>query len=348
MVKYWAIAAAIGSLAMTGCTETIFKPFDADKGSVSMDARQRAILSVERGTPREPHRIVCAEPSPDALATIAASAGLSGSLSGLPQFPGKAELASSFASGEQAGMIGARNSTIQLLRDGLYRACEAYMNGALGDFGYGLVLVNYGRVMVSLLTADGLTHPALVQPVVIGSTPGAVTTQIKDGQSTPDKSKDAADKTQDAAKDVKTADDKKVIPAAAPAKDGGADREPATGADPAKPVTNPAAPGLAPGQLNDQAQHVLENVVYKLANPTEDPGGKFIEVAVACMLWLDNTGLKKASADSAGLDKLCGSIVELAPELGKQAIEAKIADAYPPIKVAESSPVRGTDNSSKR
>jgi hypothetical protein len=182
--KHWRVALAIGSVALGGCNSVIFEPFDADKGSLSMDARQRTILSVERGEPPGSHRIVCAEPSPDALATIAASAGVSGGISGIiPQLPGSADLAASFASGEQAAMIGARNSTIQLLRDGLYRACEAYMNGALGDFGYGLVLVNYGRVMVSLLTADGLAHPGLVKPVVIGSTPGNTTTSSKGSKS---------------------------------------------------------------------------------------------------------------------------------------------------------------------
>ena len=83
MAKYWGVALAVGSIALGGCSSTIFKPFDADKGSVSMDARQRTILSVERGTPAESHRVVCAEPSPDALATIAASAAVSGGVSGI-------------------------------------------------------------------------------------------------------------------------------------------------------------------------------------------------------------------------------------------------------------------------
>jgi hypothetical protein len=95
MARYRGVAlATVASLALGGCSSTIFKPFDADQGSVSMDARQRAILSVERGTPPDTHRIVCAEPSPDALATIAASAGLSGGISGITSgLPGKAELA---------------------------------------------------------------------------------------------------------------------------------------------------------------------------------------------------------------------------------------------------------------
>ena len=302
MVKYWAIAAAIGSLAMTGCTETIFKPFDADKGSVSMDARQRTILSVERGTPPDSHRIVCAEPSPDALATIAASAGVSGGISGIiPQLPGSVDLATSFASGEQAAMIGARNSTIQLLRDGLYRACEAYMNGALGDFGYGLVLVNYGKVMVSLLTADGLTHPALVPATVIGSTPGGTTQSAQGSGGTPVAASSGG---QNAAAGGAAA----VAPAAeGPRAAPATRRRPA----PARPRPCQPAPRRRGGDLAAQRAGAagLREVVLPLANPTDDPAGKFIEVAVACMLWLDNTGLKKPQPGNDALHKFCGEIV---------------------------------------
>ncbi len=321
MVKYWAIAAAIGSLAMTGCTETIFKPFDADKGSVSMDARQRTILSVERGTPPDSHRIVCAEPSPDALATIAASAGVSGGISGIiPQLPGSVDLATSFASGEQAAMIGARNSTIQLLRDGLYRACEAYMNGALGDFGYGLVLVNYGKVMVSLLTADGLTHPALVPATVIGSTPGNTTQSAQGSGGTPVAASSGG---QNAAAGGAAA----VAPAAGPAGGASHTASSGTGAATALPA-GAASPVAATSQLNEQEQVVFENVVLPLANPTVDPAGKFIEVTVACMLWLDNTGLKKPQPGNDALQKFCGEIVRRAPDVAGPAIRAKLIHLY--------------------
>jgi hypothetical protein len=303
VVRYWDLALVIGSVALGGCSSTIFKPFDADQGSVSLDARQRTIISVERGTAAESHRVVCAEPSPDALATMAASAAASAGVSGLPQLPGSAELASSFTSAEQAALIGARNSTIQLLRDGLYRACEAYMNGALGDFGYGLVLVNYGRVMVSLLTADGLAHPPMMPPVVIGSMTGNLTTNVK-----------------------------------------GSANGPATGQNPALSATNEASGGAGattpvsttpppnqtpPGPISgDQSLQIFEKVVLPLANPAEDPAGKFLEVAVACMLWLDNTGLKKAKTSSPDLQSFCGELVRKAPDLAAPALQAKIASVY--------------------
>ena len=181
-------------------------------------------------------------------------------------------------------MIGARNSTIQLLRDGLYRACEAYMNGALGDFGYGLVLVNYGRVMVSLLTADGLARPALVPPVVIGSLPGKVTTETKARAA-------AGDRPRRWQRDASGGPDR------APAKPPRCRRQPPVGGS-----TVSAAVGR---QLNDQAERIFEKVVLPLANPTQDPAGKFIEVTVACMLWLDSTGLKRTKSDSDDLRTVC-------------------------------------------
>ena len=323
MIRYLGVALAIGSVALGGCNSVIFKQFDADKGSLSMDARQRTILSAERGTPSDPHRIVCAEPSPDALATIAASAGVSGGISGIiPQLPGSADLAASFASGEQAAMIGARNSTIQLLRDGLYRACEAYMNGALGDFGYGLVLVNYGRVMVSLLTADGLAHPGLVQPVVIGSTPGNTTTSAKGSKS--------GSETKSEGTEAATASDAaEIVPASAPAT-GNVNHEASAGAGAATAVAAASVPTLPQSQINDQAARIFENVVFKLANPMEDPGGKFMEVTVACMLWLDNTGVKKPKTDTDDLQDLCKAMVANAPDVAGPAIRAKLIKAYGP------------------
>jgi hypothetical protein len=322
MAKYWGVALAVGSVALAGCSSTIFKPFDADKGSVSMDARQRAIISVERGTPPETHRIVCAEPSPDALATIAASAAGSAGVSGIPEVPGSAELAASLTRAEQAAMIGARNSTIQLLRDGLYRACEAYMNGALGDFGYGLVLVNYGRVMVSLLTADGLVRPPLVAPVVIGSLPGDLKTHATGSGGLPQAKPAAAE----------------PMPAAAPSHDASAD----VGAGAALPAGS-AAGAAASGPISgDQAERIFENVVLPLANPSVDPAGKLIEVTVACMLWLDRTGLRAARSDAdASLQNLCEAVTRQVPQLAAQAIAAKFT-----VPGAGTNPVPGTRSAS--
>src|SRR4051794_25122437 len=80
---------ALACVMLSGCAGgKIFEPYDADKTSVSMDARQRVILSVDRtGPDGVKRRIVCAEPSPDTIAAAAASAGLTGGVSGIPEAP---------------------------------------------------------------------------------------------------------------------------------------------------------------------------------------------------------------------------------------------------------------------
>src|SRR5260370_20643516 len=45
-------------------------------------------------------------------------------------------------------------ASIQLLRDGLFRACEAFQNGALGRISYALVLSRIGDTIVSMLGSE--------------------------------------------------------------------------------------------------------------------------------------------------------------------------------------------------
>jgi hypothetical protein len=173
--KVPATVVVVASL-LGGCSgsQEIFRPFDIDQTSVSADAKQRVIISALRGPEGQTRRIVCAEPSPDATAATAASLGTDlAAKVPLPQAGGtvspEANLALQYAIAEQVAYVGVRNSTIQLLRDGLYRACEAYMNGAIGDFGYSLILANYGRLMVALLSAEGLTRPQFTGATILNS-----------------------------------------------------------------------------------------------------------------------------------------------------------------------------------
>ena len=177
------------------------------------------------------------------------------------------------------------------------------MNGALGDFGYGLVLVNYGKVMVSLLTADGLVRPELAPPVVIGQVSGNLATNATGAAPTP-----ASNATAPAGAPA-------VLPAAAPATGGVATHTAGTTVGGGTALTPGAAPPAASTtQINEQAEQIFEKVVLPLANPSSDPAGKFIEVAVACMLWLDNTGLKKPRPGSEVLQQFCKDTVRTGAE----------------------------------
>ncbi|GJH13347.1 hypothetical protein CBA19CS11_30935 [Caballeronia novacaledonica] len=56
--------------------------------------------------------------------------------------------------------LGRRLATTQLLRDGVYRLCEAYANGAISSQEYALVLSRYGDTMVTLLAIEAVTGVA--------------------------------------------------------------------------------------------------------------------------------------------------------------------------------------------
>ncbi|MEQ8654434.1 MAG: hypothetical protein RIC87_18345 [Kiloniellales bacterium] len=146
---------------LAGCTEPIFKSFDIGDGtSKSIDAKQRVILVKANAGPYGNDTWVCAEPSPDALTARAAAAAVSG---GTPKVGG----ALSGSATEAAASIGLRTQTIQLLRDGYYRLCEAYMNGALSREQYNLALVSLPEVMVSLLAVDAIAGTPRPPAVIV-------------------------------------------------------------------------------------------------------------------------------------------------------------------------------------
>ncbi len=128
--------------------------------SVLIDAKRRAIVSVQNPDPesyvdKEFNKarraaFVCAEPSPDALATI--TAAFSGRILGK-----QLRLSVARTIRETAKQLGTRNTTIQLLRDGLYRQCEAYMNGLIDGRAYRQIANKYINAMVVLLAIEQLT-----------------------------------------------------------------------------------------------------------------------------------------------------------------------------------------------
>jgi hypothetical protein len=179
-----AVAALSAVLAACGANRaSIFRDYEAYDGdtgqrtsSVLIDAKQRAILSAPAGRAEmrdaEARRDVylCAEPSPDALSAI--SSTFAGSLGGLFG-PGK-EVQGALASAlsETASELGKRNATIQLLRDGLYRQCEAYMNGLIDKFYYEQIANKYVNAMVTLLAIEELT-PSAAMIAEVGAADGA-------------------------------------------------------------------------------------------------------------------------------------------------------------------------------
>ena len=109
----------------------------------------------------KPHQINCAEPSPDVAKAIesAFSSGVTIDVTGkTTDMPAdlQARLANSIAQSrsEALAQLTERLPTIQLLRDGLFRACEAYANGTLSPISYSLVLSRYGDTLVTMLGSE--------------------------------------------------------------------------------------------------------------------------------------------------------------------------------------------------
>jgi len=103
-----------------------------------------------------PNFISCSEPSADVAKVIGDSLSISGALSAkLPQgIEPNVAAAITSATAASLAQLGERLATIQLLRDGLFRACEAYANGALSDISYAVLLSRYDDTMVTLLASE--------------------------------------------------------------------------------------------------------------------------------------------------------------------------------------------------
>jgi hypothetical protein len=101
--------------------------------------------------------VVCTEPSPDVA--VALSTALQISAQGQSGAVG-AGAALSGGSAEAVAELAGRSTALLGLRDGLYRACEAYANGIIGDDAYALVLSRYGQLMTTLFLGQDLSSAA--------------------------------------------------------------------------------------------------------------------------------------------------------------------------------------------
>jgi hypothetical protein len=101
--------------------------------------------------------IVCTEPSPDVAKALATAAELSAQGG---NGPASGSLAASGASAEAVAELAGRSTALLGLRDGLYRACEAYANGVIGQDAYALVLSRYGQLMTTLFLGQDITGAA--------------------------------------------------------------------------------------------------------------------------------------------------------------------------------------------
>ena len=133
-------------------------PTSADKSgkAVHLDAKQRLLLVNELGK-------YCSEPNPDALAAYAASLGF-----GLGDLSAGATAAAGGQS--SAASIGLRTQSITLMRDALFRMCEAYANGAVGTAQVAAFLSRSQDLTAVILAVEQLTGTVVANQAALTST----------------------------------------------------------------------------------------------------------------------------------------------------------------------------------
>ncbi len=153
------------ALVLAGCASTIHTTSELGNHSIlSIDAKQRVIIS---GTRFDGQHVICTEPSPDAI--VASASYAAATLSNEDDVAAQ----TAFGRNEQVGSIGLRTETIQLLRDGYFRICEAYLNGALDRRDYDLVILGIDTFMITLVAIQAMGG-VVAAPGVILSPQGDV------------------------------------------------------------------------------------------------------------------------------------------------------------------------------
>ena len=122
--------------------------------AIHLDAAQRVVITNSDG-------VVCAEPSPDALQAIASSfgAGLS-----IPT-QGAVSLANALTS--NTASIGLRTQSITLMRDALYRICEASHNKKLVNTQVAQLLGQSQDLTLAVLAIEQLTGAVVARQVML-------------------------------------------------------------------------------------------------------------------------------------------------------------------------------------
>lgn len=100
---------------------------------------------------------MCSEPSPDAAIAFGRSFSGQGNYSetGGPTVGGTVTAAST----EAATQLNGRTAGVLALRDGLYAACQSYVNGVLGHDAYAMILSQYGNLLVALAGTGTAGNP---------------------------------------------------------------------------------------------------------------------------------------------------------------------------------------------
>lgn len=170
--------ACLVSLSGCGNWDAVHMDHDfSNNNSVTLDIKTRSIISStaevqtkyvtpDGTTIKEEKKLInriCAEPSPDAMTAYAAQ------LAAKKDIAEKASLNLAGSYQGSAAFVGMRTQTIQLLRDQLYRLCEANMNGWVNKEHYEMLLTRNQRYTLALMAIENLAQTTQVPVVALTS-----------------------------------------------------------------------------------------------------------------------------------------------------------------------------------
>jgi len=132
-----------------------------DKGkAIHLDSQQRLLVVNAIGK-------YCAEPSPDAMAAFAAAAGIDASA------PTQDAVSAAGSMSSSAASLGLRTQSITLMRDALYRMCEAYGNKMLSGPQVMTLLSRSQDLTAVILATEQLTGTVVAQQAALSVTASA-------------------------------------------------------------------------------------------------------------------------------------------------------------------------------
>lgn len=144
----------LATLCLNACVDPNVEPVSVQLGgaldTIAVGPNLRLASERLREVPglAKPVPTRCSEPSPDVV--IAFTRTFSGSANfSEPSGPSVGGQATSGLA-EAASTLEGRTAGVLALRDGLSAACQAYVNGVIGQNAYALILSQYGNLLVAL------------------------------------------------------------------------------------------------------------------------------------------------------------------------------------------------------
>lgn len=302
-------------LSIGGCASPRYRTVALDSTVSTMLTEADTRLISLRPNPKgaDKPKILCAEPSPD----VAKALSLAMRAESKVATPGGTSVGvgAGYASSEALMTLAGRTTTVVALRDGLYRACEAYANGIIGRSAYAMILSQYGDLLVTLTlgeAAAGATVPN-------GTTVQATNPTISIDSTAPPavKKEDEADDTPNS--DAPAEGTKKKTTASAPTP---GVREEGPAPAPSQPTLMPAALLMAaePAAAKPTAP-VATSEETKIKPPEKPPLGDAAAVAQIADLYWENIHARAKRSTFA----TCVSVAETSPE-GDSQLQANLRD----------------------